>query len=230
MKILVIEDERNIAEGLKLNFELMGHTPTIAKDGIEALKLWKQIVPDLIVLDLMLPKLDGFQVLTRIRETDEAVPIIVLSARYNPDDKVRCFQEGVDDYLCKPFNLDEFLLRVERLIKRSEWSKKEKLLSTNDVYTFGDNLIDFNKNIAKNKSDEFSLTVQEVKLLKLFIENEGRVLSRQELLFAALGYQNEVFTRTIDNFIVRFRKYFEADHKSPLHFKSIRAVGYIFYS
>jgi len=240
IKILIVEDESHIAEGIKLNLDLKGYETMIAKDGRLALEMWKSFNPDLIVLDLMLPFIDGFGVLKEIRNETETLPIIILSARYEAKDKINCFENGVDDYLCKPFNLEEFLLRVNRLVKRAKWNTDNNDgTGTGDTrldqnlreYTFGSNRINFELNEAYNGQETLSLTVQEVKLLKLFISNKEIPLSRQVLLETALGYQNQetVSTRTIDNFIVRFRKYFEVDSKSPMHFKSLRSVGYIFY-
>ncbi len=139
---------------------------------------------------------------------------------------------GVDDYLSKPFNLEEFLLRVERLLVRASWSSKEESAGTGKIfsgaYRFGDNIIDFEKSTATCRVGKVTLTEQEMKLLKLFIANRGKSLSRRKLLEIGWGYTGAVTTRTVDNFIVRFRKYFEIDPKKPRYFKSIRIVGYIF--
>lgn len=235
VKILIVEDEHHIAEGVKLNLHLKGHDTLIASDGRKALELWRSFSPDLIVLDLMLPHIDGFEVLETIREVDEMIPIMVLSARFEVRDKIDCFEKGVDDYLCKPFNLEEFLLRIDRLVKRLGWIKSNEPIVASEVeqnqFSFGSNSICFDRNEAFNGSDTISLTAQEVKLLKLFISNKETPLTRQVILESALGYQNQenVSTRTIDTFIVRFRKYFEMDSKSPVHFKSMRSVGYVFY-
>lgn len=235
-KILIIEDEIHIAEGLKLNLSLQGHNIILAHNGIEGLKLWGEEKPDLIVLDLMMPALDGFQVLKKIRSEDEKLPILILSARDQAKDKVKCLKDGVDDYLSKPFNLDEFLLRVDRLLTRSSWTEKndpDELLDLDKEfkekeYNFGPNKIDFVLCKAFTKDEEFSLTSQEVRLLKLFIIKKGIPLTRKELLEIGWGYSQETSTRTVDNFLVRFRKYFELDPKDPKYFKSMRSVGYLF--
>ena len=235
-KILIIEDELHIAEGLKLNLSLQGHDVVMAHNGLDGLNLWKAESPELIVLDLMMPGLDGFQVLKQVREEDERVPILILSAKDQARDKVKCLKGGVDDYLSKPFNLDEFLLRVERLLTRSSWTDKrdpDELLDldksfTEKEYSFGPNRIDFVLCKGFNKDGEFQLTSQEIRLLKLFIIKKNIPLTRKELLEIGWGYSQETSTRTVDNFIVRFRKYFEEDPKEPKFFKSMRSVGYLF--
>ncbi|MDM8552793.1 response regulator transcription factor [Desulfobacterales bacterium HSG2] len=228
-RILVVEDEIHIAEGLKLNLSLQGYEVCTALDGGTAIQQWKEWHPDLIVLDIMLPVIDGLSVLRNIRLEDEQIPILILSAKGNSRDKVKGLSYGVDDYLSKPFNLEEFLLRVERLLTRASWNRGEEDTdhSLTD-YAFGDNRIDFDTATARSKFGEIRLTEQEVKLLKLFIANRGKPLSRKKLLEIGWGYTGKTMTRTVDNFIVRFRKYFEDDPKKPVYFKSLRSVGYIF--
>jgi len=227
--ILVIEDEKHIAEGLKLNLSLQGYDVTIAQDGVSGLQKWKESRPDLIVLDIMLPGIDGFSVLQNIRLEDERVPILILSAKGTPDDKVKGLSYGVDDYLSKPFNLEEFLLRVERLLARVALYRREADNSSlSQIYSFGGNHIDFVTATADCKCGKVSLTGQEVKLLKLFIANRGKPLSRNKLLEIGWGYTRKTTTRTVDNFMVRFRKYFEDNPKKPVFFKSLRSVGYVF--
>lgn len=233
-RILVVEDNAHIAEGLKLNLSLQGYNVRIAQNGVLGLQLWKAWMPDLIVLDIMLPGIDGLSVLQNIRLEDERIPILILSAKGSADDKVKGLEYGVDDYLSKPFNLEEFLLRVERLLTRVSWNKRsqeqnEAILSEMpNAYRFGENRIDFLRSLADCKCGEIHLTEQEIKLLKLFIANRGMPLSRQKLLEIGWGYTKGTETRTVDNFIVRFRKYFEDNPKKPVYFKSVRSVGYIF--
>lgn len=233
-RILVVEDEAHLAEGLKLNLSLKGYRVMIASDGISALQEWKEWQPDLIVLDIMLPGIDGLSVLQNIRLSDERIPILILSAKGDSDDKIKGFSYGVDDYLAKPFNLEEFLLRVERLLTRRSWnrgspdSNGDSLSSFFQVYSFGENLINFETMTARGPSGEVKLTEQEGKLLRLFIANRGRPLSRNKLLEIGWGYSRGTSTRTVDNFIVRFRKYFEPNPKKPIYFKSLRSVGYVF--
>ncbi|MBW1804508.1 MAG: response regulator transcription factor [Deltaproteobacteria bacterium] len=233
-QILVVEDEEHLAEGLKLNLTLKGYDVMIAADGNSALQKWKEWQPDLIVLDIMLPGIDGLSVLRNIRLEDERIPILILSARGEPDDRVKGFSYGVDDYLAKPFNLDEFLLRVERLLTRGAWSQAgsdsnlDSSSSLPRIYQFGGNRIDFQTLEAHGPSGQISLTEQEARLLRLFIANRGSPLSRRKLLEIGWGYARGTTTRTVDNFIVRFRKYFEPNPKKPVHFKSLRSVGYVF--
>lgn len=230
--ILIIEDEAHIAEGLKLNLELKGHNVRIAPDGVEGLRAWKEWPAHLIVLDIMLPGIDGLSVLRRIRLEDEDIPILILSAKGDPEDKVKGLSYGVDDYIAKPFNLEEFLLRVERLLIRAPRNHGEdahlEARLPEKVYTFGGNRIDFGTLTAHGPCGEVRLTEQEAKLLKLFIANRGRPVSRSKLLEIGWGYVRGTKTRTLDNFIVRFRKYFEKDPKNPVFFRGLRSVGYVF--
>jgi DNA-binding response OmpR family regulator len=232
--ILIVEDEAHIAEGLKLNLELQGYTAHIAADGSAGLQQWQALRPDLIVLDIMLPGIDGLSVLQRIRLEDERLPILVLSAKAATEDKVRGLSLGVDDYLSKPFNLDEFLLRVERLLTRSQWGqengKADALIAGAgpDTYRFGENQIDFVQATARCQQGQIHLTDQEVRLLKLFIAYRGKPLPREKLLEIGWGYTRKTSTRTVDNFIVRLRRYFEPNPKKPIYFKSLRSVGYLF--
>jgi DNA-binding response OmpR family regulator len=231
-RILVIEDDTHIAEGLKLNLSLQGYDVVIAKDGLSGLNEWKELRPHLIVLDIMLPGIDGLSILQHIRLEDERLPVLILSAKAEAHDRIKGLSFGVDDYLSKPFNLEEFLLRVERLLVRASWSSKEVRAETGAIfsgaYRFGDNIIDFEKSTAICGTGKVTLTEQEMKLLKLFIANRGKPLSRRKLLEIGWGYTGAVTTRTVDNFIVRFRKYFEKDPRKPEYFKSIRLVGYVF--
>jgi DNA-binding response OmpR family regulator len=228
-RILVIEDEQHIADGLKLNLKLQGYNVKTANNGQEGIKQWESWNPNLIVLDIMLPVMDGYSVLKKIRSKDEKLPVLILSAKGNAEDKIKGLRFGVDDYLSKPFDLDEFLLRINRLLTKQNWyhSKKDDLFRE-EKYSFGGNQIDFLTYKAKCKAGEITLTDQEVILLKIFISNKNKPLSRKELLKAGWGYSSDTSTRTVDNFIVRFRKYFEKNPKKPKFFKSMRSVGYTF--
>ncbi len=234
-RILVIEDETHIADGLQLNLKLAGYEPLVAPDGIDGLDKWRSWKPDLIVLDIMLPMIDGFSILKTIRKEDEKIPVLILSARGDTKDKIRGLKYGVDDYLSKPFDLEEFLLRLERLLKKKEWyaaagPPQDETLSLfqEDHYIFGPNAIDFVTSQARCVAGEITLTEQEIILLKIFVANAGKPMSRERLLKAGWGYSANTSTRTVDNFIVRFRKYFEENPKKPEFFKSRRSVGYIF--
>lgn len=234
-RILVIEDDQHIAEGLKLNLSLQGYEVNIAMNGTSGLQMWKTWAPDLIVLDIMLPGIDGLSILRNIRLEDEKLPILILSAKAETDYKVKGLSYGVDDYLTKPFSLEEFLLRVERLLKRASWSDKVAMTSSGTSaedaahVTFGKNKIDFETMTAHCRRGKIRLTEQETKLLKLFVTNPGKPLSRGNLLQIGWGYTKGTSTRTVDNFIVRFRKYFEDNPKKPAYFISIRSIGYVFY-
>ena len=232
-RILIVEDDVHIAEGLKLNLTLQGYEAVIAGSGTAGLKMWKEWNPQLIILDIMLPGMDGWSVLRHIRLEEERLPILILSAKGTPDDRVKGFSCGVDDYLAKPFNLEEFLLRVQRLLTRASWGKHPEGGGPEETtesleYSFGGNTIDWQTLTASCRQGTIQLTEQEAKLLKVFIANRGKPLSRKLLLEVGWGYSGITSTRTVDNFIVRLRKYFEEDPQNPLFFRSLRSVGYLF--
>ncbi len=228
--ILIIEDDAHIAEGLALNLKLHGYETAIAGDGPSGVQSWQEQAPDLIILDIMLPGFDGLSVLQAIRLKDERLPILVLSAKSASDDRIRGLSYGVDDYLAKPFNLEELLLRVDRLLKRAGWSQEQMQadLPGKIRCDFGGNSVDLETGAARCRQGNITLTEQEIKLLKLFAANPKKPLSRDRILEIVWGYSRRVSTRTLDGFIVRFRRYFEGDPKSPRHFISIRSVGYLF--
>lgn len=223
--ILLVEDEENLHEALKLNLELEGYSVSSATDGSEALKAIEQEYFDLIILDIMLPEVDGITVMESIRVQNNQVPILILSAKNTSADRVFGLKKGADDYLTKPFNLEELLLRVQKLIE-----KNKKLLdkdSIGDSYTFGKNIIDFKAQEATTKNGErVQLSKKEAMLLKLLIENKNEVVPREKILQTVWGYNVYPTTRTIDNFILNFRKYFEDDSRNPRYFHSVRGVGY----
>jgi DNA-binding response OmpR family regulator len=226
-RILVVEDDAHIAEGLRLNLSLQGYEVTLAADGVTALETWRRWRPDLVVLDIMLPAIDGFSVLQSLRLEDTHLPVLILSARGTPEDRIRGLSYGSDDYLVKPFHLEELLLRVERLLSRSSAAEPPSADGP-ESYRFGGNRIDFATATAECRQGRIELTAQEVKLLKLFIANRGKPLSRARLLEIGWGYTGTMSTRTVDNFMVRLRRYFEADPRKPVFFKSRRSVGYVF--
>ncbi|MBU0946951.1 MAG: response regulator transcription factor [Proteobacteria bacterium] len=234
-RILIIEDDPHIAEGIALNLTLEEYEVKVSGNGIHGLQEWKQWCPHLIVLDLMLPDINGMEVLKNIRLEDERLPILILSAKGDSSDKIAGFVDGVDDYMTKPFNLEEFLLRIKRLLTREQWQheqEEEASLTSHSTepppYRFGTNTIDFTTGLAQCRSGTIQLTEQEIKLLKLFIVNKGKPLSRSRLLEIGWGYSKGTSTRTVDNYIVRLRRYFEEDAKNPRYFKSRRSLGYIF--
>ncbi len=223
--ILVVEDEENLHEALKLNLEMEGYEVTSAYDGVEALQKISNEYFDLIIMDIMLPEIDGISVTESVRVSNNEVPILMLSARNSGADRVLGLKKGADDYLSKPFNLEELLLRVDKLIR-----KNKKILvkeSIGDVYAFGKNTIDFKaQNATAWNGQRIELSKKEAMLLKLLIENKGDVVTREKILQVVWGYNVYPTTRTIDNFILSFRKYFEKDSRNPKHFHSVRGVGY----
>jgi len=225
--ILLVEDEENLHETIKLNFELEGYEVTSAFDGNQALQAITNEYFDLIVLDIMLPEIDGISITENVRLNNSETPILILSAKNSNADKILGLKKGADDYLTKPFNLEELLLRVDKLIEKNNRLKNKSQL--NDTYTFGNNTIDFKAQQATSFSNQkIDLSKKEVMLLKLLIENRGEVVNREKILQMVWGYNVYPTTRTIDNFILNFRKYFEQDSKEPKHFHSARGVGYKF--
>lgn len=225
--ILLVEDEENLQEALRLNLELEGYEVTSSYDGVHALKMVQQEHFDLIILDVMLPEMDGITVCETIRLTNTEMPILILSARNASADRVLGLKKGADDYLTKPFNLEELLLRVDKLIKKSEQMATKQPLP--NEYEFGKNKIDFKALECHTKNGEtITLTKKEIMLLKLLIENKNEVVTREKILQAVWGYNVYPTTRTIDNFILNFRKYFETDSRNPQYFHSVRGIGYKF--
>lgn len=225
--ILVVEDEEHLQEALKLNLELEGYEVTISADGADALRKVREGYFDLVVLDIMLPEIDGISVCETIRLKDSNLPILMLSAKSSSSDRVLGLKKGADDYLTKPFNLEELLLRVEKLIQKNR--QMQEKANTEETYSFGNNRIDFKAQTAvNNRGEEIPLSQKESMLLKLLITNRNEVVSREKILQSVWGYQVYPTTRTIDNFILNFRKYFEKDSKEPRYFHSVRGVGYKF--
>ena len=225
-KILFVEDEEHLLKTILLNLELEGYQVVTASDGIDALKKFRTTSFDLIILDVMLPELNGFDVCEEIRKENTLIPILFLTAKGSSADKVRGLKLGADDYLTKPFNLEELLLRVQILLKRSTGGKELKNLQQ---YTFSDNEINFITYEIKGVNGKTSeITKREIALLKLLIERKGEVISRENILDEVWGAEAFPSSRTIDNYILAFRKYFEKNQKEPKHFHSIRGVGYKF--
>ncbi|MGX5818079.1 response regulator transcription factor [Chitinophaga lutea] len=225
--ILLVEDEENLQEALKLNLELEGYEVTAVDNGTSALKAVKNEYFDLIILDIMLPEMDGLAVCENIRIQNNEVPILFLSAKNSSADRVLGLKKGGDDYMTKPFNLEELLLRVEKLIVKNK--KIQDKDSVPNVYHFGNNMIDFAAQECIGKDGQrHELSKKETMLLKLLIENKGEVVTREKILQVVWGYNVYPTTRTIDNFILNFRKYFEQDSRNSQYFHSVRGVGYKF--
>jgi two-component system alkaline phosphatase synthesis response regulator PhoP len=223
--ILLVEDEENLHEALKLNLEMEGYTVSSAFDGAQAYKAIQDEYFDLIIMDIMLPEIDGITVTQSVRVQHNDVPILILSAKNTSADKVLGLKKGADDYLTKPFDLEELLLRVEKLISKNK--KIHDKETVGDTYSFRGNKIDFKAQEATTASGEkVELSKKEAMLLKLLIENKGDVVTREKILQMVWGYNVYPTTRTIDNFILSFRKYFEKDSRNPQHFHSVRGVGY----
>jgi two-component system, OmpR family, alkaline phosphatase synthesis response regulator PhoP len=223
--ILLVEDEENLHEALKLNLEMEGYEVSSAFNGTEALKKVANEYFDLIVLDIMLPEVDGIAVTESIRVNNNEVPILILSAKNSSTDRVLGLKKGADDYLTKPFNLEELLLRVEKLIEKNKKMLEKETVG--DSYEFGNNKIDFKAQDAISwNGQQIELSKKEAMLLKLLIENKGDVVTREKILQVVWGYNVYPTTRTIDNFILSFRKYFEEDSRNPRYFHSVRGVGY----
>lgn len=227
LSILLVEDEENLQDTLKLNFELEGYEVTSAYTGPEALKAFQNEYFDLIILDVMLPDLDGISVCENIRLVNSDVPILMLSARNQSADRILGLRKGADDYLTKPFSLEELLLRVNLLIHKSQRISSKQPLA--DIYFFGKNSINFKSLECTTKEGEVvALTKKEGMLLKLLIENKNEVVTREKILQSVWGYNVYPTTRTVDNFILSFRKYFEEDSRHPKFFHSVRGIGYKF--
>lgn len=224
LRVLLVEDEENIRETVKLNLEIEGFEVVTAADGRKALKHSQEQHFDVMIVDVMLPEINGFQVVEQIRLSDRETPIIFLTAKDQAADRIQGLKKGADDYLTKPFVFEELHLRLRRLIERT--SKNPEVQP--DLFTFGNNTVNFATYEAKGNQGVFTLTKKEAMLLKLLTDRRGEVVSRQQILQSVWGYDVYPSTRTIDNFILSFRKYFEEDPKHPAYFLSVRGVGYKF--
>ena len=228
-RILLVEDEENLREAIKMNLEIEGFEVEVADTGKKALQKTKEQRFNLIILDVMMPEVDGFEVCQKIRLSDNDTPILFLTAKNNSQDKVDGLKMGADDYLTKPFNLEELLLRVKVLVKHSVRSSGERQNQNHNSYLFGVNEINFITYRATGADGkEHELTKKELALLKLLVNRKGSVVSREQILQYVWGYDVYPSTRTIDNFIMTFRRYFELDPSNPKHFHSVRGIGYRF--
>jgi len=224
--ILIVEDEEHLAEALAHNLQFEGYATTVAFDGEEGLRAANAIQFDLIILDIMMPKLDGLEVCRRIRATGSRVPILFLTAKSSDADRLLGLKVGADDYIAKPFLLEELILRIQGVFRRQDWYRTPP--EQQEVYTFGGNQINFLTYEARADGRTIRLTEKECMLMKLLVERKNQVVSREEILERVWGYRFSTSSRTIDNFIVRLRRYFEADPKSPEYIHSVRGVGYRF--
>jgi len=222
-RVLVIEDDQALALGLRVNLEAEGYTVIHATSAEEGLDLLDDTSVDLIVLDLMLPGMDGLEALKRIRKDDPKIPVLILTAKSMIEDKVDGLKAGADDYLTKPFHLEEFLLRVGRILDRYEWYKPE------DVLVVGRMTINFNTlEVTRAGEGVVRITPHEANLIQYLAEHQERIVSRAELLKHVWGLDPDIETRTVDTFISRIRRYLEEDPSNPSHIVSIRGRGYRF--
>jgi len=228
-RILVVEDEAHIADGLRFNLEAEGHEVTLAATGREAVEHLTDASQDfdLVILDLMLPEMSGFEVARRTRAAGNYVAILILTAKDDSFDVVRGLEEGADDYLTKPFRLDELLARVKGLLRRRRWDRVDETSTLRET-SFGDVCVRFDRFEISTPRGDVQLTTREMGLLRALIEREGEVVTRGELLEEVWGLRPDTRTRVIDSFIVRLRRYIEPDPSRPRHIVSVRGHGYRF--
>jgi two-component system, OmpR family, alkaline phosphatase synthesis response regulator PhoP len=225
-RILLVEDEKHIAEAILLNLESEGFEIVWATDGNQAMEYYNKGGFDLIMLDIMLPGIDGLEICRRIRAKLGTEPILFLTARDSLDDKKDGLAIGADDYITKPFDLEELLLRIKAIFRRQAWLRSEN--SSADNYKFPGGSIDFRKFEVESPNGRFRLSNKECLLLKLFTEHPDEVLSRNTILDGVWGYNAYPSSRTVDNFILRFRKYFEPNSSAPIYFHTEFGTGYRF--
>ena len=232
--ILVVEDEEHLAVGIRFNLEAEGYRATAVGDGASALKLLRDEANaiNMVVLDLMLPGMSGYEVCQAMRETGIDIPVLILSARTLTEDRTRGFDVGADQYLTKPFDLDELISRVKNLLLLYDRRAKGRTIheSGRKQYRFGRAVMDFERFLGTVNDDEVHLTQLEWRLLDYFVRNEGRVIPRNELLEEVWDMPGTITTRAVDQFIRRLRKTFEVDPSQPRHFLTIRDMGYRFVS
>lgn len=224
--ILLVEDEANIAQGLIYNLELEGYRVTHVETGAAAMAAFGSRAFDLVVLDLMLPDSHGIDLCGQMRRVAPKLPILMLTALGKEQERVSGLEAGADDYLTKPFSLDEFLLRLRGMLRRSAWY--QPVYQRDDIYSFGANRVDLRNLRATTPHGEIRLTELEGRMLAIFFANDGDTLTRAELLQSVWGMAADTETRTLDNFIVRLRKYFEDNPAHPEHFLTVRGRGYRF--
>lgn len=232
--ILVVEDEAHLAEGLRFNLEAEGYQVTVVDNGEAALEQFEEGKSpfDVVVLDVMLPGKDGFTVISELRQSGQFVPTLMLTARGHPEDVLKGFSAGADDYLAKPFDLSILIARIRGLLRRRDWlvgvKEAPAVPSPRETFTFGDKTIDFGALELRVRGEVFPLTLMEVNVLRYLIEHEGKPVSRKRMLDDVWGLHEDTDTRAIDNFIVRLRRYIEDDPTHPRHLLTVRGVGYRF--
>lgn len=232
--VLIVEDEKHLADGLRYNLNAEGYDVDTTGTAEEALTLLldRNKTYDVIVLDVMLPGLDGFSLASRLREQGYFVPILMLTARGQPQDVLRGFEAGADDYLPKPFELSVLLARIHALLRRREWLRRDRNRTSQDgeskTFEFSGKTIDFEELELRSGDQIVNLTLMEADLLRYLINHEGKIVSRSAILEDVWGLREDTDTRAIDNFIVRLRKYIEDEPSRPQHLLTVRGVGYKF--
>jgi two-component system, OmpR family, alkaline phosphatase synthesis response regulator PhoP len=234
-RLLVVEDEKHIAQGLRFNLEAEGYKVEVMETGEEAVqRLLKNGNDfDLLVLDVMLPGMDGFTVASELRRAQNFIPLLMLTARGRPEDVIKGFEAGADDYLPKPFSLDILLARIGGLLRRKKWLQAQPVAAQEpvlpgDTFVFAGKTVDFDKLLLSNGAQSFQLTLMEMELLRYLIRNSGRPVGRKEILQKVWNLDEDTDTRAIDNFVVRLRRYIEADATKPKHLITVRGLGYQF--
>jgi DNA-binding response OmpR family regulator len=223
-RVLIVEDEAHLADGLRFNFEAEGFDVEVAETGEAAIAFFEGRTTDVLILDVMLPGISGFEVARRLRESGNFVPTLMLTARGRPEDVLKGFESGADDYLSKPFELSILLARVRGLLRRREWMSQ----APRNVYRLGVHTIDFDNLEIQTGDERITLTRMEANLLRYLIERVGRTVPRKELLEEVWGVHEDTDTRAIDNFVVRLRRYLEDSPSEPRHLLTVRGVGYRF--
>jgi two-component system alkaline phosphatase synthesis response regulator PhoP len=239
-RILVVEDEQHLAEGLRFNLEAEGYQVHLVDTGEGALEVLQPESPpfDVVILDVMLPGIDGFAVMTQMRHGGQFVPTLMLTARGHPDDVLKGFAAGADDYLTKPFELAILIARISGLLRRREWLRASMdpviqpaagpAPGPDEIFTFGDKTMFFDRLELHVRDQVFPLTLMEANVLRYLIRYEGKPVSRKAMLEEVWGLHEDTDTRAIDNFIVRLRRYIEDDPTHPRHLQTVRGVGYRF--
>jgi len=234
IRVLVVEDEAHLAEGLRFNLEAEGYQVQVAETGEAAQEmLTGSPAFDVVVLDVMLPGKNGFTVMSEMRQAGQFIPTLMLTARGHPDDVLKGFAAGADDYLTKPFELPILIARLGGLLRRREWLRADAAnhvatAAPADTFTFGDKTVNFELLELKVRDQVFPLTLMEANLLRYLIQHEGKPVSRKAMLEEVWGVHEDTDTRPIDNFIVRLRRYIEDDPTHPRHLVTLRGVGYRF--